>query len=240
VDGIPVYDTVHEACAEHAIELTVVFVGGAHFLAAVRESIAARIATIVCMAEVVPHLDVLQATSEALTAGVRLIGPNTNGLMSPGHAKVGFFPKELDLPGSVGVISRSGTLSYAALLALQARGIGQSTIVGIGGSAARGYSMVDALTDFALDDETTAIVLLGEIGGSEEQAAASLISSPSWRKPVSALVVGSSAPTQIAMGHAGALISDHASTWAAKVQALEAGGAIVVNTLEELAVAVAG
>lgn len=235
VSDIPVYDTLADAARATPIDLSVIFVGGMHFLAAVTEAVRRGIPTIVAMAEVIPHLDILRAVALSRAHGVRLIGPNTNGLISPGKAKVGFFPKELDLAGHIGVISRSGTLAYAALIALQSRGLGQSTVVGIGGSAARGYSMAEALRDFEADEATRAIVLLGEIGGGEEQEAAALVRSGRVRKPVLATVVGACAPSGREMGHAGALVADEASSFEGKVEALGQAGIDVSLDLEELA-----
>lgn len=235
VGGVPVYDTLADASRAHAIDMTVIFVGGDNLLPAVTDAVRCGIPKIVCMAEVVPHLDILRAVALAKLNGATLIGPNTNGLMTPGQAKVGFFPRELDLAGPVGVISRSGTLSYAALLSLQSRGLGQSTIVGIGGSAARGFSAAAALRAFEGDPATRVMVLLGEIGASEEQDAAALVASGEVTKPVVSVVVGRCAPKDQEMGHAGALVSGRESSWSYKVDVLTAAGVKVSASLDELA-----
>jgi len=239
VDGIPVYDTMAAARAEAEVDLTVIFVGGQNFLPAVQEAVEGRVRIIVAMAEVIPHLDILRAIALARAAGSTLIGPNTNWMMSPGQAKVGFFPKEFDMPGPVGVISRSGTLSYAALLALQSRGIGQTTIVGIGGAAARGYSAAAALVAFGADPMTRAVVLLGEIGGHGEQEAAEVVRSGRIDKPVLGLVVGRSAPRGREMGHAGALVDAEGSSWQEKTEAMRDAGIRLAETLDELGEATA-
>jgi succinyl-CoA synthetase alpha subunit len=234
VSGIPVFETCHSAVAATGATLSVSFVGGRFALDAVLEAADAGMETVVCMEEFVPLWDTMRMRAVCRSQGCTLIGPNCNGLISPERGKVGFFPRELGRRGPIGIVSRSGTMSYAAMLALDSVQLGQSTVIGIGGNAIRGLGVVDCLELFASDDETEAVVLLGEIGGTEEQAAATRVSR-GYGKPVVALIAGQSAPLGVAMGHAGAMAQGDGDGWEGKVQSLRAGGITVATDLEHLA-----
>jgi succinyl-CoA synthetase alpha subunit len=241
VDGVPVFDTVSQAVAATAATAAMTFVPPAFAADAVLEAAACDgIELIVCITEGIPAQDearmfnYLRHTSE-----VALIGPNCPGVISPGKANVGIMPHEITVPGPVGVVSRSGTLTYQAVHELTTRGIGQSTCVGIGGDPVPGTSFVDCLKRFEADPETEAVVLIGEIGGeAEEQAAAYIDRHVS--KPVVAYIAGFTAPPGKKMGHAGAIISGSSGTAAAKQEALEAVGVTVVTYPTEIGEAVAG
>ncbi len=234
VSGVSVYSSCFEAVAEGPVDLAVCFTGGKSALDAICEAADSGIKTVVCIEELVPLWDTMLMTRYCKLHGTQLIGPNCNGIISPGAAKVGFFPQELSMVGPVGIVSRSGTLTYGAMLALQAKGLGQSTVVGIGGARVKGTSFVQCLEAFAIDPETKAVVLIGEIGGSDEEAAAAYLSA-GYPKPVAALVVGRVAPHGVPMGHAGAIVDGDSGSWQHKVQLLSAAGVSVAANLEELA-----
>jgi succinyl-CoA synthetase alpha subunit len=234
VSGVSVYSSCFEAVADGPIDLAVCFTGGMHALEAVCEAVDSGIKTVVCIEELVPLWDTLLMTRYCRLRGTQLLGPNCNGIISPGEAKVGFFPQELSMLGPVGIISRSGTLTYGAMLALQNKGIGQSTVVGIGGARVKGTSFVQCLEAFASDSETKAVVLIGEIGGSDEESAAGRIAG-GYPKPVVALVVGRVAPPGVAMGHAGAIVAGGRGGWQQKVDELSDAGVSVAANLDELA-----
>jgi succinyl-CoA synthetase alpha subunit len=234
VAGLPVYETCHEAVRSHPVDMSVCFAGGRYVLDAIYEAADAGIKTVVCIEEFVPLQDSLRASRYCIARGCRLVGPNCNGIITPGQSKVGFFPEELSLPGTVGIASRSGTLTYGAMLALQRRGVGQSTVVGIGGARIKGTSFVDCLAAFAADADTRKVLLLGEIGGSDEEDAAAYLSS-GYSKPVVALIVGRSAPPNVPMGHAGAIVREGRGGWDDKVAALERVGVTVAANLDEAA-----
>jgi succinyl-CoA synthetase alpha subunit len=235
LESVPVFDSCAEATSETGAEFSVCFVGGAHVLDAVCEAVDAGIHSIVCIEEFVPIKDIVRAKRYCAASSCRLIGPNCNGILSPGKAKVGFFPDELSLPGPVGIASRSGSLTYGAMLELHALGLGQSTVVGIGGASVKGTSFVDCLELFADDDQTEVVVLLGEIGGEDEEAAARHVQRQGYPKPVAALVVGRVAPPGVHMGHAGAIVAADQGGYDAKVLALQEAGVTVAPELETLA-----
>lgn len=237
-DGVPVFDSCAEAVAHTEADLSVCFVGGGFVLDAICEAAESGMRSVVCIEEFVPLKDIIRAKRYCAAHSCRLIGPNCNGIFSPGRAKVGFFPDELSLPGAVGIASRSGSLSYGAMLSLHERGLGQSSVVGIGGAAVKGTSFVDCLELFAEDDETKVVVLLGEIGGNDEEAAASYMRQTRYPKPVVALVVGQVAPEGISMGHAGAIVDRDYGGHDGKVRALRDAAVEVVEDLEALAAAV--
>jgi succinyl-CoA synthetase alpha subunit len=221
VEGIPVFDTVSEAAGATGANTALTFVPPALAADAVLEAAAAAIGLVVCITEGIPAHDearlynYLRATSDTI-----LIGPNCPGLISPGKANVGIMPHEITRPGSVGVVSRSGTLTYQAVYELTSRGIGQSTCVGIGGDPVPGTSFVEILQLFEADPDTEGVVMIGEIGGDEEEQAARFIAE-SVEKPVVAYIAGFTAPPGKRMGHAGAIISGSQGTAAAKQRALE-------------------
>jgi succinyl-CoA synthetase alpha subunit len=223
VDGVPVFDTVAEAADETGPNTSLIFVPARFAADAVYEAGQAGMSLIVLITEGIPVQDMARVVSFLKGTGSVLIGGNCPGLISPGHASVGIIPGEICRPGSVGLISRSGTLTYQIVHELTQRGIGQSTCIGMGGDPVHGLGFVEALERFESDPETEAIILVGEIGGSDEEAAAEFIASQ-VSKPVVAYVAGFSAPPGKRMGHAGAIITGSTGTAAAKARAFEAAG----------------
>ncbi len=236
VDGIPVFDTVAEAVAATGADASLIFVPARAAAAAVVEAADAGVALVVCITEGIPLHD--EARTFAHLArnrpGTRLLGPNCPGVISPGLANLGITPGEIALPGGpVGVVSRSGTLTYQALQELTVKGIGQTTCVGIGGDPVPGTGFIDCLRLFQADPDTRAVILIGEIGGADEEAAAAFIAAE-MDKPVVAYVAGVTAPPGRRMGHAGAIVSGGKGGAAEKIEALEAAGAAVVRTPTDL------
>ncbi len=229
VNGVPIFDTVSEAIEATGADSAMCFVPPAFAADAILEAADGGLGVIVCITEGIPAQDearlynYLRHTSDAA-----LIGPNCPGVLSPGKANVGIMPPEIAKPGRVGVVSRSGTLTYQAIYELTNRGIGQSTCVGIGGDPVPGSSFVDILRRFQDDSDTDAVVMIGEIGGSAEEEAAAYIAQH-VTKPVVAYIAGFTAPPGKKMGHAGAIISGSVGTAAAKKEALEAGGVAVAT-----------
>ena len=234
LDGIPVYDSVSEALREHEIDASILFVPAAFACDAMLEAADAGIPLLVCITEGIPLHDMLKAYHLLRGYGVRLIGPNCPGLISPGKAKVGIMPGEVFQPGPVGIISRSGTLTYEIASHLSRAGIGQSTVVGIGGDPIIGSTFTELLPLFEEDPETELVVLVGEIGGAAEEAAADYVAEH-MSKPVVAYIAGFSAPPGKRMGHAGAIISGSEGTAEAKARRLEARGIPVARTPAEVA-----
>ena len=235
LDGsVPVFDTVVEAVRETGANTTLIFVPAAGAPDAVMEAADAGIATIFCITEGIPALDMVPAVELVRARGARLIGPNCPGATSPGKAKVGIIPAAIHREGRVGVVSRSGTLTYEAVQAMTDAGIGQSTCVGIGGDPIIGTTFLDVLQLFAADDETDALVLIGEIGGAAEETAAAWAGEHLTDIPKVAFIAGRTAPEGKRMGHAGAIISGGAGTAASKVSALEAAGFRVADSPTEL------
>jgi succinyl-CoA synthetase alpha subunit len=229
VDDVPVYDTVSEAVNEAGAQASAVFVPAPFAPDAVLEAADAGISLIVCITEGIPALAAARAIHYAEERRARVIGPNCPGLISPGLCKIGILPGSIVRTGSVGVVSRSGTLTYEAIWQLTQLGLGQSTAIGIGGDPIVGTSFVDVLELLECDEHTEAIVLIGEIGGSAEEEAAAFIRE-SMRKPVVAFIAGSSAPPGKRMGHAGAITSGSTGTAEGKIQALREAGAHVVES----------
>ena len=235
LDGrVPVFDTVAEAVAQTGANTSCIFVPAAGAPDAVLESVAAGIKVIFCITEGIPALDMIPVVEEVRLAGARLIGPNCPGATSPGRAKVGIIPGSIHREGRVGVVSRSGTLTYEAVQAMTDAGIGQSTCVGIGGDPVIGTQHIDVLQLFAEDPETDALVLIGEIGGSAEEEAAAWAAEHLPDMPKVAFIAGRTAPEGKRMGHAGAIISGGKGTAASKVAALEAAGFRVAGSPTEL------
>lgn len=226
--GLPVFDTVAEAVREEGADASVVFVPAARAAGAVVEAAEAGLRLVVCVTEGIPVHSVIRTREALARTRALLIGPNTPGVISPGRAKLGIMPGPIHRPGPVGVVSRSGTLTYEAVDQLTRLGLGQSTAAGIGGDPIVGLSFVDVLKLFAADPETEAVVLIGEIGGAAEEEAAALVRS-GYPKPVVAYVAGLAAPAGRRMGHAGAIASSGRGTAAGKIAALEAAGARVVR-----------
>ena len=235
LDGtVPVFDTVADAVREAGANTSCIFVPAAGAPDAVLEAVAAGITTIFCITEGIPVLDMIPVVEEVRLAGARLIGPNCPGATSPGRAKVGIIPGSIHKEGNVGVVSRSGTLTYEAVQAMTDAGIGQSTCVGIGGDPIIGTTFLDVLKLFAADAETRALVLIGEIGGAAEEEAAAWAAEHLTDIPKAAFIAGRTAPEGKRMGHAGAIISGGAGTAASKVTALEAAGFKVAESPTEL------
>jgi len=234
VHGVPVYNTVKEAVAAQQPNASIIYVPAAAAADAAMEAIDAGIPLVVCITEGIPTLDAIRVYHRCRERGARLIGPNCPGIISPGQAKVGIMPAHIHRPGNVGVVSRSGTLTYEVVSALTNRGFGQSTIVGIGGDPVIGTSFVDVLALFEADPDTKIIVLIGEIGGSDEEQAATYISQH-VSKPVVGFVAGLTAPPGRRMGHAGAIITGSSGTAIEKIAALEAAGVKVARSPEEVA-----
>jgi succinyl-CoA synthetase alpha subunit len=235
LDGrVPVYDTVAEAVRQTGANTSCIFVPAAGAPDAVLESVAAGIKVIFCITEGIPALDMIPVVEAVRLAGARLIGPNCPGATSPGRAKVGIIPGSIHREGRVGVVSRSGTLTYEAVQAMTDAGLGQSTCVGIGGDPVIGTQHVDVLRLFADDPETDALVLIGEIGGSAEEEAAAWAAEHLADMPKVAFIAGRTAPEGKRMGHAGAIISGGKGTAASKVAALEAAGFRVAGSPTEL------
>jgi len=235
LDGsVPVFDTVAEAIRRTGANTSLIFVPASGAPDAVMEAASAGIATIFCITEGIPALDMIPAVEMVRAHGARLIGPNCPGATSPGRAKVGIIPGSIHREGRVGVVSRSGTLTYEAVQAMTDAGLGQSTCVGIGGDSIIGTTFLDLLQLFAKDDETDAIVLIGEIGGTAEETAAAWAADHLRDIPKVAFIAGRTAPEGKRMGHAGAIISGGSGTAASKVAALEAAGFRVADSPTEL------
>lgn len=233
VEGVPVYDSVAEARAAHDCLVSVIFVPAPFAKAALLEAVAADLKLIVCITEGIPVHDMLVVFAAARARGAVIVGPNCPGLLLPGVIKLGIIPASVGALGGAALVSRSGTLTYEASAALSAAGIGQRYIVGVGGDRLRGVSFVDCLEAFEADPEVKQIILIGEIGGADEQQAADYIREH-VTKPVFAYVVGQSAKADTQLGHAGAILSGHGESAAAKTQALGAAGATTANSLPEL------
>jgi succinyl-CoA synthetase alpha subunit len=234
VDGIPVFNTVAAAVAETGANTSMVFVPARFAADAIYEAVDAGIETVICIAEGLPAHEMLRIYNYIRPRGITMLGPNCPGALSPGKANVGIIPAEIFREGAVGLVSRSGTLTYQIGHELAQRGLGNSTIVGIGGDPVVGSSFIDILGRFEADDETEVVVLVGEIGGDEEEKAARFIEAE-MTKPVLAYIAGFTAPPGKTMGHAGAIISGSSGTAEAKKAALEASGVRVGTTPTEVA-----
>ena len=234
----PVFNTVRDAVDATGADTTVIYVPAPFCKDSVLEAIDSGIKLIVCITEGVPTLDMLVVKAAVDARGVRLIGPNCPGVITPGECKIGIMPAEIHLPGRIGIVSRSGTLTYEAVKQTTDRGFGQSTCVGIGGDPIPGSTFVDMLELFEADPQTQAIVMVGEIGGTAEEEAAEFIKS-NVDKPVVAYIAGVTAPPGKRMGHAGAIIAGGKGTAAEKFAALDSAGARTVRSLVEIGDALA-
>jgi succinyl-CoA synthetase alpha subunit len=238
VQGVPVFDTVAEAVTEVAANTAMVFVPARFATDAIYEAVDAGVETVICIAEGLPAHEMLRVYNYIRPKGITMLGPNCPGALSPGKANVGIIPAEIFREGNVGLVSRSGTLTYQIGHELTQLGLGNSTIVGIGGDPVVGSGFIDILARFQSDDETELIVMVGEIGGAEEEKAAAYIQE-NVTKPVIAYIAGYTAPPGKTMGHAGAIISGTSGTAQAKQEALEACGVRVGTTPTEVAELVA-
>ena len=234
VHGVPVFDNVREAVEQSVANTSVIYVPAPYAPDAIYEAADAGISLTVCITEGIPVLDMIEVCDYLERKGVRLIGPNCPGLTSPGKSKVGIMPGHIHRTGSIGVVSRSGTLTYEVIYALTALGLGQSTCVGIGGDPIIGSDFVSILSLMEDDPQTQGVVLIGEIGGNGEEQAAAYIAEK-MTKPVVAFIAGRTAPPGRRMGHAGAIVSGAAGTASAKIAALEEVGVPVARQPEEVA-----
>jgi len=233
VSGIPVFNTVEDAVEKTKANTSVIYVPPRFAVDAIYEAVDAKINLVICITEGIPANDMMKVYAYVEKRGARLIGPNCPGLISPGESKVGIMPGNIVKKGNVGVVSRSGTLTYEAIWALTLAGIGQSTCIGIGGDQIIGTNFIDCLREFQNDRLTKAIVMIGEIGGSDEEEAAAFIKKK-VTKPVVGFIAGRTAPADVRMGHAGAIISGSSGTAEDKVRALEKVGVPVAESPTEI------
>jgi succinyl-CoA synthetase alpha subunit len=236
--GVPVFDTVAEAVDKTGANTSIIYVPARFAPDAIYEAVDGGISVVICISENIPALDMVKIVAYVRARGARLVGPNCPGVISPGKAKVGIMPAHIHIPGPVGVVSRSGTLTYEAVDALTKAGLGQSTVLGIGGDPIIGTTFVDALALFQADTETEAIVLIGEIGGTDEERAAQYIQEH-VTKPVVGYIAGRTAPPGKRMGHAGAIIQGGTGTAAEKIAALQAVGVAVAEYPAQVAALIA-
>jgi succinyl-CoA synthetase alpha subunit len=233
VDGVPVYKTIEDIKKDHAVDISVIFVPAPFAKNAMLEAISATIPLIICITEGVPVHDMLAVKKLADEASVTIIGPNCPGVLLPGINKLGIIPANMGMSGTIGIVSRSGTLTYEAAAGLTARGKGQKYIIGIGGDRIRGTDFIDCLKLFENDSDVTSIVLIGEIGGTNEQRAAEYIKSH-ITKPVYAYIAGHSAPVGIQLGHAGAILGSQSESAKAKTAALSEAGVQTFDSIVSL------
>ena len=233
---VPVFDTVADAVAKTGANASVIFVPPPGAADAILEAFDAGLELVVCITEGIPAIDMLKVRRvlDGLRGKTRLIGPNCPGIITPGACKIGIMPGHIHMPGNIGVVSKSGTLTYEAVGQLTAMGVGQSTCVGIGGDPVAGMDFIDVLEQFQADPDTHGVIMIGEIGGGAEEAAAEYIKAK-VTKPVACFIAGTTAPPGKRMGHAGAIISGGKGTAAAKIEALEAAGCKVAPNPSEMA-----
>lgn len=236
--NLPVYNTVHEAKTKTGANTSIIYVPSESATESILESINANIELIICITEGIPILDLVRIKRFLSGSYTKLIGPNCPGIITPEECKIGIMPNYIHKKGVVGIVSRSGTLTYEAVLQTTKAGLGQSTCIGIGGDPIIGVSFVDCLDMFYKDKDTACIVLIGEIGGRGEEEAAAFIKASKIKKPIVSFIAGITASTNRRMGHAGAIISSGVGTAKSKIEALEGAGVTVVESPDEISTAV--
>ena len=237
IDGLPVFDTVEEAVDSYSPDASIIFVPAMHAQDAVLEAIANKIKTIVVITEHIPIKDSIIMFANAAQSQISIIGPNTPGIITPGECKLGIMPANIFSPGTVGLVSRSGTLAYEVVAGLRDKGLGESTCFGVGGDPVVGLNFIDALKLFKEDAKTESVVLIGEIGGNMEELTAEYLARQRYPKPVVAYVAGRFAPTGKRMGHAGAIITGKQGTAQSKIEAFSSAGVKIAekpNDISEL------